>query len=45
MDNKQQKTKEERLLELYIKNYITNTQYFEMAKRIKEGKQKEEALS
>ncbi len=29
------KNKEERLLEMYIKAYITETQFYEMLKRIK----------
>ena len=29
------KSKEERLLEMYIKAYITETQFYEMLKRIK----------
>lgn len=37
MNTKGSKTKEERLIELYIKDYITKTQYFEMLKRIKKG--------
>lgn len=32
------KSLEERIAEMYIKDYITKTQYFEMMKRIKEGK-------
>lgn len=32
------KSKEERLLEMYIKAYITETQFYEMLKRIKKEK-------
>ncbi len=35
MSEKTSKSKEERLLEMYIKDYITETQYFEMVERIK----------
>ena len=40
MNTKTSKSKEERLVELYIKNYITKTQYFEMLKRIKKEENK-----
>lgn len=36
MENK--KTDEERLLEMYIKAYISETQFYEMLKRIKKEK-------
>lgn len=35
MSSKELKDKEERLIEMYIKEYITKTQYFEMLKRIR----------
>ena len=35
MSEKASKSKEERLLEMFIKNYITETQYFEMLKKNK----------
>lgn len=35
MSEKDLKSKEERLIELYIKDYITKTQYFETLERIK----------
>ena len=38
MSSKDSKTKEERLIELYVKNYITKTQYFETLKRIQKEK-------
>jgi hypothetical protein len=40
LGEKASKSKEERLIELYIKNYITKTQYFEMAERIKREENK-----
>lgn len=40
LSDKTLKSKEERLLELYIKDYITKTQYFEMAKRIQKENKK-----
>lgn len=38
LSEKTSKSKEERLLELYIKDYITKTQYFEILKRIENEK-------
>lgn len=35
MRDKDLKTKEERIIELYIKEYITGTQYYVMYNRIK----------
>lgn len=35
MCSKDSKTKEERIIELYIKEYITKTQYYVMYNRIK----------
>ena len=35
MSTKGSKTLEERIAEMYIKDYITKTQYYEMMKRIK----------
>lgn len=32
------KSKEERLLEMYIKAYITEKQFYEMLERIRKGK-------
>ena len=40
MSDKTLKSKEERLLEMFIKDYITKTQYFEMAERIKREENK-----
>lgn len=37
MSTKDSKTKEERLLEMYIKDYITTTQFYDMLKRIQNG--------
>ena len=34
------KTKEERLLEMYIKSYINEKQFYEMLERIRKGKAK-----
>ena len=38
MSSKDSKTKEEKLLEMYIQAYITETQFYEMMKRIKNSK-------
>ena len=40
MSDKSLKSKEERLLEMFIKDYITKTQYFEMTERIKREENK-----
>lgn len=37
MSDKDLKSKEERLLEMYIKDYITTTQFYDMLKRIQNG--------
>lgn len=38
MSEKGSKTKEERLLEMFIKDYITETQFYEMLKRVQNSK-------
>ena len=38
MSSKESKTTEERILEMYINAYITETQFYEMLERIKKGK-------
>lgn len=38
MGSKDSKTKEERLIEMLIKDYITETEYYKMLKRIKKEK-------
>ena len=38
MSTKGSKTKEERLIELYIKEYLTKTQFYEMVERIRKEK-------
>lgn len=38
LSSKTSKSIEERIAEMYIKDYITKTQYFEMMKRVKECK-------
>lgn len=38
MSEKALKSKEERLLEMFIKDYITETQFYEMLKRVKNEK-------
>lgn len=40
LSDKTSKTKEDMLIELYIKKYITKTQYFEMLKRLKKEENK-----
>lgn len=40
MGEKALKSKEERLLEMFIKNYITETQFYEMMNRIKNENKK-----
>ena len=40
MSNKELESKEVRLAEMYIKQYITKTQYYEMLKRIKKENNK-----
>lgn len=40
MSEKDLKDKETRLIEMYIKDYITKTRYFEMLKRIKNEDEK-----
>lgn len=40
MGEKALKSKEERLLEMFIKNYITETQFYEMMNRIKKENKK-----
>ena len=41
MNIKDSKSKEERLFEMYIKDYIDETTFHEMWKRIKESKENE----
>lgn len=38
MSEKTSKSKEERLLEMFIKDYISETEYYKMMERIKKGK-------
>jgi hypothetical protein len=38
LSQKESKTREERLLEMLIKDYITVTQYYNAIERIKKGK-------
>lgn len=38
LNDKALKSKEERLLEMYIKNYISETQFYKMLERIKKEK-------
>lgn len=38
MSSKDSKTKEERLLEMFIKAYITDTEYYKMLERIRKEK-------
>lgn len=38
LSDKVLKSKEDKLLEMYIKNYITETQFYEMLNRIKKEK-------
>ena len=38
LSSKDSKTKEERLLEMFIKAYITDTEYYKMLERIKKEK-------
>jgi hypothetical protein len=40
LSDKVLKSKEGRLIEMYIKDYITETQYFEIAERIKKEENK-----
>lgn len=41
MNNKDLKTEQERIIELYIKEYITKTEYYVMHNRIKKGVEKD----
>lgn len=41
MSSKDSKTERERIIELYLKNYITKTQYYVMYNRIKKGAEKD----
>ena len=41
MDKKQQKSKEERLFEMYVKAYISETEFYRMWGRIKKSKENE----
>lgn len=38
MSDKDLKSKEERLFEMYVKAYITETQFYKMLERIRKGK-------
>lgn len=38
MSNKESKTKEERLFEMFIKDYISETDFYKMLERIKKEK-------
>lgn len=38
MSSKDSKTKEERLLEMFVNAYITETEYYKMLERIRKGK-------
>lgn len=39
MSNKELKSKEERILEMYIKAYITETEFYKMMERVKKSKE------
>ena len=41
MNNKDLKAEQERIIELYIKEYITETEYYVMYNRIKKGVEKD----
>lgn len=40
MSSKDSKTKEERIWEMYVKAYITDTEYYKMMERVKKDKNK-----
>ena len=39
MSNKDSKTNEERLFEMFIKDYISETEFYRMLERIRKGKE------
>lgn len=41
MSSKDSKTEQERIIELYIKEYITETEYYVMHNRIRKGAEKD----
>lgn len=41
MNSKDSKSKEERLFEMYVKDYIDDTTFYKMLERIKESKEQE----